>query len=371
MSVSAPTTPDAPCIEKQKNTLRTLSNIVALCALTTLAISQMGCGDDAQSASPDEETEDTSAIPVEAGTARIGVITALFTGTAILEAEEEADVVAKATGVVQRLRVEEGDYVKAGQILAELDSERSSLELVQLEANLKRIENDFKRNEELYKKKLISAATYELVMFQFESEKVSIDLARLQISYASIRTPISGFVSERMVKVGSMVAVNQAVFRVTNFDPLLAVLYVPERELSRLKKGQQATVWVDPVTDTHFEARIERIAPVIDPSTGTFKVTLEVMDESGLLRPGMLARVSVTYDVHDEVIVIPKEALILEDDASAVFVVRDSVAYKQRVETGYNNESLIEITAGLSVDDIVVTTGQNTLKDSARVSVIE
>lgn len=337
-----------------------------------LALSQMGCGNDAQSApSNEEQEEEITAVPVETGVANVGEIAALFTGTATLEAEEEANVVAKATGVVQRLLVEEGDYVRAGQIMAELDTERSSLELAQMEANLKRLENDLTRNQELFDKNLISADAYEEIKFQYESQKAAVELARLNISYSSIRTPISGYVSERMIKVGSMVREHEPTFRVTDFNPLLAVLYVPERELTKIRIGQLAKVEVDAAAGRRFEARIKRLSPVVDPETGTFKVTLEVFDDTGLLKPGMLAEVSVTYDVHAGVVLVPKEAVVIEDESSSVFVVRDSVAYKTQVETGYTDDRSIEIVSGLAPETVVVTTGQTTLKDSSKVLIIE
>lgn len=338
--------------------------------LLVYAAVNFGCGSDARSASPEESENESAAIPVETDVSRIGSISAFFTGTATLEAEEEADVVAKASGVVQRLLVEEGDFVEEGQILAELDAERSSLELSQMEANLKRLENDHRRNEELFNKHLISAETYELAKFQYESEKAAVELARLRIKYSSIRTPIRGVVSERMVKVGAMVAENQAAFRVTDFDPLLAILYVPERELPKLRKGQTTELLVDAARDRTFKGTVKRISPVVDPATGTFKVTVEAHDASGLLKPGMLARVNITYDVHDGAVLVPKEAVVTEDNESTLFIVRDSVAYKRVVETGYDNQLLIEITSGLEPDLVVVTAGQTTLRDSAKVTVI-
>ena len=351
-------------------TLPNIHNILAACLIATLGFTQLGCGNDAQSASPEEDEEDVIAIPVETGTSHVGEIAAVFSGAATLEAEEEADVVAKAAGVVQILMVEEGDYVRSGQILAKLDSERSSLELVQKEANLKRLENNLMRSQELYDKNLISADAYEQVKFQYDAEKAAVEISRLNISYSSIRTPISGYVSERMIKVGSMVSENQPTFRVTDFDPLLAVLYVPERELNKLRTGQSARIQVD-ASSSDFGAHIKRVSPVVDPLTGTFKVTLEVSDDSGILKPGMLALVNITYEVRKSVVLIPKQAVVKEDDASTVFVIRDSVAYQTEVVTGYSDEQAIEIVSGLESGAVVVTTGQMTLKDSARVLVIE
>lgn len=351
--------------------VHTLSSLVATVLVAALGFMQMGCGNDAKSASPDEEEQaEVSAVPVETDVSYVGDIAALFSGTATLEAEEEADVVAKATGVVQRLLVEEGDYVRAGQILAELDSERSSLELVQMEANLNQLGNELARSQELFDKNLISAEAYEEVKFQYESQSAAVELARLRISYASIRTPISGFVSERMVKVGSMVREHEPAFRVTDFDPLLAVLYVPEQEMMKLQAGQSAQVAVGAFEDRFFPARIKRISPVVDPQTGTFKVTLEVFDESGQLKPGMLSLVSITYDIHESTVLVPKAAIVTEDDAASVFVVRDMVAYKTAVETGYTDDRFVEIVSGLPDDAVVVTTGQSTLKDSSKVLLV-
>jgi membrane fusion protein (multidrug efflux system) len=347
-----------------------LKQLLVAGSIFVIALAPTGCATDANSNPPEEEEPDVSLIPVEVDTAAFGDVSALFTGTATLEAEGEAEVVAKASGVVQRILVEEGDFVRAGQVLATLDSERSSLELTQMEANLQRMENDFKRNEELFNKQLISAETYEQVKFQFESQKAAVDLARLQIQYASIRTPIAGVVSERHVKIGNMIAQNQATFKVTDFDPLLAPLYVPERELAKLKPGQKATLVVDAVPGAVFDAAIKRISPVVDPSTGTFKVTVEVRDRTKSLKPGMLARINITYDEHKAVVLVPKEAVLQEDSESAVFVVVDSVAYRRTVETGYSDQGSIEIIAGISADEVVVTTGQTTLKDSSKVEVI-
>jgi membrane fusion protein (multidrug efflux system) len=168
-----------------------------------------------------------------------------------------------------------------------------------------------------------------------------------------------------------MVTENQAVFRVTNFDPLLAVLYVPERELQKLRAGQPAQLEVDAVADRSFAGSIKRISPVVDPATGTFKVTVEAHDRSGLLKPGMLARVNITYDVHDSVVLVPKEAVVSEDDASTLFVIEDSVAYRRTVELGYDDAEAVEIITGLDAGLVVVTAGQTTLKDSAKVVVID
>jgi RND family efflux transporter MFP subunit len=235
---------------------------------------------------------------------------------------------------------------------------------------LHKLENDFRRNEELFNRKLVSAEVFQRAKFEYESQKAAFDMARLDHDYASIRAPISGVVAARMIKVGNMVLPNTPTFRVTDFDPLLAVLHVPEREMSKLRVGQPAALTVDAISGVEFSGRIGRISPVIDPTTGTLKITVEVRDPSRQLKAGMFGRVNIVYDIHTNTLLVPKGAVIAEDAESAVFVVQDSTAYRKVVKTGYVNGVNIEVLEGLNAGEKIVTTGQGSLKDSARVEVI-
>jgi len=193
----------------------------------------------------------------------------------------------------------------------------------------------------------------------------------LDLNYSSIRAPISGVVAERKIKVGNMVLPNQATFRVTSLDPLLAVLHVPERQIGKLRVGQLAKLGVDAVRDKEFVGKLTRISPVVDPATGTVKVTVEMHDPSRQMKPGMFARLNIIYDVRKSTMLVPKDAIMAEDKESAVYVVKDSLALRQIVETGYVNTTHIEVLSGLAPQDTVVTTGKGSLKDSSRVELVE
>ena len=329
-----------------------------------------GCSNDAQSKDP-EETEEEPVIPVEAAPAVTGDIAAFYIGTASLEAEAEALVVAKTGGVVMQLFAEEGMYVKRGQALAKLDDARPTLELARAEATLAKQRRAYERIEELYNKNLISAEEYERVKSEYETQKAVRDLAELELAHTTVSAPISGIVSERMIKVGNMVTANAPTYRLTDFDPLLAIMHVPERELNKLRTGQRAELRLDALPELVFPGTIKRISPVVDPGTGTFKVTVEVRDRARRIKPGMFGRVQIVYDTREAVLLVPKEAVLAEDDESAVYLVRDSMAFRQVVETGYSDDATIEILSGLGVGDVVITTGQSSLRDSARVEIIE
>ncbi len=349
--------------------MRRFVKILGLLAMLSAVQLNLGCGKDSNSMTKDKK--EVAAIPVEVSQVENGDISAYFTGTATLEAEEDASVVAKVGGVVEQILAEEGTYVKAGQILAKLDDEKLTVQLAQSEANLHKLENDFRRHEELFNKKLVSAEVFQRAKFEYESQKAAYEMTKLDHDYASIRAPISGVVAQRMIKVGNMVLPNTPTFRITDFDPLLAVLHVPEREMSKLRVGQPAALTVDAIAGENFSGRIARVSPVVDPTTGTIKVTVEVRDPSRQLKAGMFGRVNIVHDVHTNTLLVPKSAVIAEDAESAVFVVQDSVAYRKLVKTGYVNGANIEILSGLQTGDKIVTTGQGSLKDSSKVEIVK
>jgi len=343
-----------------------ISTIILILFLQTFMLT--GCSKNAESKSA-EETE-TAGIPVEVGTVEIGNISAVFSGTANLEAEEEAIVVAKVSGVLKKLYMEEGMHVKEGQILARLDDEQRVFRLNQARADLKKSENEYNRNQKLFEKNLISADEFDKVKYEFEAKKAAYDIAELELNYSAIRAPISGIVSERYVKVGNMINTNDATFKITDFDPLNAVLFVPERQLPKLEKGQQVEINVDAIPNNKFSGKIKRISPIVDPNTGTFKVTIDVGDPDRKLKPGMFGRVNIIYDTRSHTLLVPKEAVLTEDKETAVFVVRDTLAYRQVVQCGYTNATHLEILDGLEQGDTVVTIGQSSLKDSSKIQII-
>ena len=343
--------------------------LISILLVLCFAAFQWNCGQNSHSKTKDKKEAEV-VVPVEVAEVTIGEISAFFSGTATLEAEEETEVVAKVGGVVKKLFVEEGDYVTEGQVLAKLDDEKLLVQVEQAKATLQKLENVYNRNEELFDKSLISADEFQRTKYEYEHQKAAYDLAQLDLNYSSIRSPIDGVVAERKIKVGNMVLPNQAAFRVTSLDPLLAVLHVPERQMGKLQAGQQAKLGVDAVKDKEFIGKIKRISPVVDPGTGTVKVTVEMHDPSRQLKPGMFARLNIIYDVRKNTMLVPKDAIMAEDRESAVYVVKDSLALRQVVETGYVNTTHIEILSGLAPQDTVVTTGKGSLKDSSKVELV-
>lgn len=349
--------------------MKQLQHHLALLSISLLALFSYSCSSETQSKDAGER-DSTATIPVEMASAMRGPISAYYATTATLEAEEEAMVVAKVQGIVKELHVEEGDYIKRGSLMTELEDEQLAIEASRAKATMDRLFNEFKRKKELFERKLISAELFENSKFEYESQKAAYDLAQLQVDYSQVRAPISGVVSQRMIKVGNMVNADQQVFKITDFDPLLAVLHVPEHEMAKIKKNQETVIKVDAVRNQTFDGRVLRISPVVDPENGTFKVTVAIRDASRQLKPGMFGRVRIVYDTRENALMIPKEAVMTEDGANSVYVLNAKRVFRRTVQTGYENGSNIEVIEGLADGDSVVTIGQSSLQDSAQVQIV-
>ncbi len=317
-----------------------------------------------------EDDEDVAPIPVETSSPVRGDILAVYSGTAPIEAYAEADVIAKVEGEIREVLVEEGDDVEEGQVLARLDGDRLRLELNESRARLRKMQRDVERNKELREKGLLSEGDFEKLRYDLEALQASYNLASLELDYTKIRAPISGVVSERYIKLGNTIRVGDPAFRVTSFEPLVAYLHVPEREYRRIQAGQPVAIDIDALAGQQILATVTRVSPVVDPATGTFKITIEIYDEERRIKPGMFGRMSIVYDRHADVLQIARSAIISDMESEYVFVVEDGKAVKRVVQTGYGERGMIEIVDGLEETDDVIVVGHVGLKPNALVSVI-
>lgn len=343
-----------------------------LVLLMALTLFLQGCMKTVNGDENNEKTGEALAIPVEAAIVSNSDMAAYYTGTATLEADKQAVVVSQITGVVLKLNAEEADYVEAGQVLASVETDRYVLEAERANASLKRLQTDYQRKKELFAKKLVSTEEYERVSAEYEAQKAAYELAQLELEYTSIKAPISGYISERMVRVGNLVKLHQPVFNITSYDPLLAVLHVPERELRLLSNGLKVTLSVDAWPGESFSGEVIRISPVVDTKTGTFRVTTQINDQRNMLKPGLFGRVEILYDLHSDVPVIPRNAVITEDEKSHVFVIsEEGNASRRAIQLGFEGNGLIEVIDGLTSGETVVTAGKGSLSDGTRVEVVD
>jgi len=319
----------------------------------------------------DKGDEAQTTVPVEVQPVRRAGMVAVYSGTAPVEAHDEAEVVAKVGGEVRHIYVEEGDTVKAGQVLARLDGDRLRLEVRESEANLRKLERDYTRFQELSQKGLVAKGTVENAKFDLDALSASNERARLELSYTEIRAPISGVVSARHIKVGNTISPNDPTFRVTDLDPLVAYVHIPEKEFRKLAPGQLADVIVDALGGARFAGTIAIISPTVDPQTGTFRAKLEVPDDTRRLKPGMFARVNIVYERRENALQVPRNAIVDSDGEQSVFVVSGDKAEQRRIVPGLINGGWVEVKEGLKGDERIVVVGQGGLKTGTLVKVVD
>ncbi len=346
-----------------------------LAALLLGALALSGCKGGPQGAGGDakdkngEDAKKPDPVPVEAVPISRRPIAASYTGTAPLEARGEAQVVAKTSGVALQVMAEVGQQVRAGQILVRLDSARAVLQAAQSEAQLRKLEANYRRSQQLFAQQLVSANDLDQLRFDVENIRAVNRLANLELSYANVAAPISGVIAERSIKIGNFVQINSPIFRIVDTSRLEAVLNVPERELVTLKAGLPVQLLVDALPGKPFQGRVDRIAPVIDSGSGTFRVIC-AFEGGGLLQPGMFGRIRIDYDQRGDAPVIPRSALLDDENDPAVFTVRNGKAVRTPIKLGYYEGEWVEVRGGLKPNDRVVTAGKVALRDGSEVQVI-
>jgi membrane fusion protein (multidrug efflux system) len=361
---------------------RTPKRTLVLCLALILALggcsgeSGDGSGESADGAAAesgkkgkDGAKEKAPPVPVEVAEVTLQPVSASYAGTASLEAPAEAQVVAETAGVVRAVLAEEGDLVSSGQVLARIDPDRARLEMERSRATVRKLENNYRRSRELLESKLVSAEASEQIRFDLESARASYELAQLELDRTNIVAPFAGVVAQRMVKQGNLIGLNAPAFRIVDISQLEAVLNVPERELSVLKAGMPLRMVVDAVPGEVFQGRVDRVSPVVDAGSGTFRV-VGAFEGGGTLRPGMFGRIEVVYDERKEALTMPRIALLEDEGEPAVFVVRDGKAVRVPVQLGYVTGELAEVRSGLKLGDRVVTAGKVAIRDGSELTVI-
>lgn len=345
--------------------LRPLLATAALSACLILA----GCkgGGDAQ-AKPAED-KGPEAIPVEVEKVARRAIAASYGNTATLEPRAESQVVAKTSGVALQVLAEEGQVVRAGQVLVRLDPDRARLQAAQSAAQLRKLEANFRRAQQLEAQQMVSANDLDQLRYDLENARAVNRLANLELSYTDVVAPISGVIASRDIKAGNFVQINSPIFRIVDTARLEATLNVPEREITKLRAGQAVELTVDALPGRRFTGEVDRVSPVVDTGSGTFRVVASFAGD-GDLQAGMFSRVAIRYDQREDALVLPRRALLEDGGEPAVFAVRDGKAARVPLELGYSDGGWVEVRKGLAEGDAVVVAGKAALREGTVVQVL-
>ncbi len=310
-------------------------------------------------------------VPVKVSVVETGKISQHVLYSATVEAEETIDIYARGSGLVRRVLVEEGAQVREGQVMVELVDDELKLNEAEAKLAHQKLEGQLRRKEELFNRQLLAKEEYEDLKINVEQSKIRWERARLSLDYARVRAPVSGVISKRSVKLGDRIGASTKLYEMVNLSRLIAYVHVPGQGMHNLAVGQPALVTTDFLPGTNFQGKILRISPVVDPGSGTFKVTLELKSKNRLLRPGMFINAHIVTATHPRAVLVPKRAVVYDDGMPHVFVVSDSTVNKIRFEMGFDDTEFVEVLAGVKKGDQIVVVGQNGLKDKAKVRIIE
>ena len=296
-------------------------------------------------------------------------MSASFSGTAALEARNEAQVVAKTSGIAQRVLVEEGQRVSAGQLLVQLEDAQQKLRVQQSSAQVMKLSRSFERAQQLATQKMVSANDVDQLRFDLQNARAALNMAKLDLSYTRVVAPISGVVASRSIKTGNLVQISNPIFRIVDTNRLEATLNVPERNVDVIRAGLPVQLSLDAVPGQVFNGTVARVSPVVDSGSGTFRV-VAAFNDSGVLQPGMFGRINIVFAQKADALAIPRSALLEDEGETAVFTVRGDKAARVSIKTGYADGEWIEVVSGLKLNDPVVTAGKAALRDGVKVQVI-
>ncbi|GLS84175.1 efflux RND transporter periplasmic adaptor subunit [Paraferrimonas haliotis] len=350
-----------------------MNKLTTIAPVVLLTITLFGCNAEQSIADSPEKEKDEFLIPVEVDAVALSDISSYYSTTATLESPQESMVVSRLSGIVESLVVEEGDQVKAGQLLATVDAKRQQFDLDRAQAEVEIIEQELNRLRKIENQQFLSRDSLAKLEYNLQAAIANRDLAALKVEESQIRSPIDGVVAKRLVKLGNMATEYQALFQIVDETELHGIVHLPEQQLNYLRLGQHAKIKPTANKNSEFDASVLRISPVIDANSGTFKVTLAIPNEQRRLKAGMFARVQLKYDTREQVITVPINAIVNQDNGQALFVMNNDTnqVNRKQVITGYREGNKVEIIEGLNIDDQIVVRGQHNLKDQAKVEVIK
>ena len=380
---------------------RMLRGFAANCLALVLAVCMFGCGGDKKAG----RSSAAQPMPVEVAPIVRGTIADLRTYSGTIESPARFVAAPKIGGRIARLNVNIADAVKRGQVVATLDDDEPRQAVAQAEADLKVAQanhaeaasaaviadRELERIQTLHARGVASEANLDTARAESSARQAAVQVAearvarddaalaaaRIRLGYASVTANWNSgaddrVVANRFVDEGATVAANTPLLSIVQLDPVNAVLFVTEREYTKLSPGQSATLVTDAWPGVSFDATVARIAPVFQEETRQARVELTVPNPEHRLKPGMFVTATVALEQAADATLVPAAALTTRDDGLGVFLLAEDnthVAWVP-VRTGIRDGEHVQI-LDAAIEGRVVTLGQQLVAHGARVVVAE
>lgn len=333
--------------------------------IAAAAVLAAGCGNTAKKTETQVVAQEVApTVAVETVAAREVPQTATYTST--VQAYVKNNIAPQMAGRISKINVEIGDFVKKGQVLAEIDK----AQLLQAQLQLQNQEVELSRLKTLFQSGAVSKSDYDAVELAYNIAKTQV--ANLEENTV-LRSPIDGVVTARNYDAGDMYAMTSPIYVVEQIIPVKLLVGISEADYTKVKKGDSVEIVADAIPEKKFYGNVEKIYPTIDPATRTFTIEVVVKNPYKTLRPGMFARVTVNFGTNKNV-VIPDVAVVKQQGSGERFVYvlnEDGTVTYQKVVLGRRMGAEYEVLEGLTDGATIVTGGQIRLKDGVKVTVNE
>jgi len=300
-----------------------------------------------------------------------------------LKANEEVIVSSELDGILRRITVTEGSQVMRGAMIAEvnetdyrLEVKRAEAALRQTQASLANAKLEFERKDALYKEQLVTRQQYDDVTARLavaegdvERAQAALALAKEKLAKTKIYAPMGGSVKEKRATAGDYVRNGAPLVYLIQTDPLKINFSIIEREVGRIKTGQDVRFTVDSFPGQEFRGILKNIYPHLEEKTRTLQVEAIVPNEGQLLKPGLFARVTVFTGPAQDVVIVPITSLLYEGTNVKAFIVENGAALEKPLKTGQKYGEYMEVVEGLRGGEQLVIVGQNNLSPGVKVNV--
>jgi membrane fusion protein (multidrug efflux system) len=309
-------------------------------------------------------------LPVKAVPVKVGTVTNEVTAVGTLLAEESVIIRPEIDGRVLDLHFREGQGVARGAKLVTLDASEVMAQLAAAEAQVRTDAQRLERTKELLDQKFISQDAYDVAKNNYERSVAVRDEIRARLDKTVIRAPFPGVVGLRMVSPGAYVKKGDDIVRLENIASIKLDFRVPELFVARLKVGQPVAIRLDAFPSESFSGRIYAVEPVVDERTRTILARARVTNAGFKLKPGMFVRVALTLETRQNAILVPEPAIWPQGQDNFVYRVIEGKALLTKIQTGLRRPGEVEVVAGLSPGDMVITEGQIKMRDGMPVMVL-
>ena len=323
-------------------------------------------------------------IPVEVSDVMTDAVEDTIVTTGTLRPRESVVLTVETPGFLRLVRLEsgeriaEGTHVEKNGLVAEITGEDARL-AARLEATQRHLEasdEELNRRQQLFARRLIAEedlfrarATYEDALHNFETSKRTLEKTRITTPIAGVVLQLARDANNQPVADGQKVTQGFEVARIAPIDNLIADIDLVGPELARVRPGQPVRIEHYAFENTMITGKVLRLSPAMDATTHTFRAEVEVDNGDELLRPGMFIQATIVTDRHQDVAVVPRDAVTERAGRDVVFVIDGQRARRQEVSLGLGNDDWIEVVDGVSPGERVVIRGLETLTDEARVRV--